>query len=291
MQSNQRLLENIKKGWAYYDESEAHSYSDEALIAFAEAGQNFIHRIPKDLLNETVLNAIAKNDKTNQCLNYILPEDIVDYRSIAVAAISSSVGNVRYADSKYVDHDLILEVANNNPAVLGTLLETYPDVTHQAISIDTFEDLVFRKSANINQVVGGYLRNSFSTNLITDDFIRRSALKSPSLIYPLLHSEKKQIALDLIKNSEWPEAIINDKPTDLKDAVKRMMKPLNSTVQTWQMAYAMTFGIEAVVRVMKTPSRIELLESIYTRAEILPHLTQRKDLKAKGRWLEEDLGM
>ena len=70
-----------------------------------------------------------------------------------------------------------------------------------------------------------------------------------------------------------------------------MMKPLSSTVQTWQIAYAMTFGIEKVVQAMKSPSRIELLESIYTRAEILPHLNQRKDLKAKGRWLEEDLGM
>lgn len=291
MQSNQKLVENIKKGWSFYDESEAHSYNAEVLIAFAEAGQNFIHRIPKELLSESVLKSVAKNDKTNQCLKYISADDVIDYREIAVSAISSSYGNTRHVNDNYVDTNFIKEVAHKNPAALCAFLELYHDLTHQALDIATFEDFVFHENANINQVVGGYLRNSFSTKLITDDFIKRSALKSPSLIYPLLHSTKKQIAFDLINNSEWPEAIINDKPTDLKDAVKRMMKPLSSTVQTWQIAYAMTFGIEEVVRAMKSPSRIELLESIYTRAEILPHLNQRKDLKAKGRWLEEDLGM
>lgn len=286
-----QYIEEIRKGWRRFDNEDIHEYNDDILIAFAQRGDFFIHRLPKKMMTDKALSVVAELDKTNQCMKYISKDSTPIYRDIAVKAVASSYGNLTYVSKDVIDVDFIRDTVSRGATSLCGFFDHYSDLVHQTYSPSELEDILCANSIARNQVVGSILRGKIDTSLITDAFIQQSLLVCNSLASFIRKTDKKHLAFDLINQGGWPEAYVDDKPTDLKDAVKRMMKVKNSTVQSWQIAYAMTFGIAEVVKEMKTPSRIELLQEIYSREEILPHLSKRKGSKIKGQWLEDELGL
>lgn len=291
-ESTKEFIDQIKKGgWRFFEVDDVHLYNDDILIAFAQCGTFFMDRIPRHMMTDPVLSVVAELDKTNQCLRFFTPDDTPIYRELAVKAVASSSGNLMYVSEDFVDAEFVRDTVTSGPSSLCAFLRGYPAIVHQIYDKPGLEALLSADTIARNQVVSDALKGKFETPLITDDFIQQSLLVCNGLIGSVLKTDKKHLVLDLINRGEWPEAYAKDKPEDLKDAVKRMMKPMSSVAQSWQKAYAMTFGVAEVVKAMKAPSKMELLEAIYTREEILPHLTQRKDLKAKGRWLEDSLGL
>jgi hypothetical protein len=290
-EATKKLIEEIRKGWRSFDEALIDQYNDDVLIALVENGKTFIHRLPQHLKTDPVLSVIAELDKTNQCMKYISQGSTPIYRELAVKAVASSYGNLRHVAEDIVDAGFVRDTVAMRASSLCAFFEQYPALVHEIYSTAEMEAVLCADTIARNQVVNDFLRGKFETPLITDAFIQQSLLVCNNLVGFLLKTEKKHLALDLIKQGEWPEKYANDKPSDLKDAVKRMMKVKNSTAQEWQKAYAMTFGIAEVVKVMKTPSRIELLEAIYSKEEILPFLSKGKDMKIKGQWLEDALGL
>lgn len=290
-ESTDQFVAKIKAGIRFFDPNDADLYNDEILIAFAQADKMIVNRLPKDLLTDPVLLAIAQYSRYNLCMNYISPEQTEIYREIAMIAVSTNHSNLKFVKADIVDVDFIQETVARGPRSLCGFFERYHDLVHQIYDKQSLEAAIREDRGARTEVMNMVLREKLETPLITDTFIQESLLLGTSLISFILKNHRKHLAIELIGRGEWPASLANDKPSDLNDAVKRMMKPMSSTTQDWQRAYAMTFPIAEAVKAMKTKSKLELLETIYTRAEILPHLTQRRDLKAKGRWLEEDLGM
>lgn len=286
-----KYIEEIRKGWRSFDVDGMFQYNDDILIAFAENGKSFIQHLPEHRKTDPVLSVIAELDKTNQCMKYISQESTSIYQELAVKAVASSYGNLSYVSKNVVDADFMRETVARNARALSGFFESYSDLVHQTYSQSEMEAVLGSNKVARNQVLISVLQERIKTPLITDEFIQGSLLVCHSLASFIRKTDKKHLVLDLISQDGWPEAYVDDKPTDLKDAIKRMMKATNSTVQSWQIAYAMTFGIAEVVNVMKTPSRIEMLEEIYSREEILPHLSKRKGSKIKGQWLEDELGL
>jgi hypothetical protein len=290
--ATKKFIQEIEKGFRGFDRDEISHYNEDILVAFAEKRATFfLHYLPKSLKTDRLLSVIAETDKTNQCMRYISKNSTPIYRELASKAVASSYGNLTYVSKEVVDSDFIRETSSRAANSLYGFFEQYPDLVHQTFSTTEMEAVLWADKKACNQVVNGVLRGSIKTPLITDEFIQKSLLVCPSLISFIRKTERNHLALDLLNQGEWPEAFASDKPTDLKDAVKRMMKPKNSSVQNWQIAYAMTFGIAEVVKAMKTPSRIELLEEIYPKEEILPFLSNRQGMKIKGQWLEDSLGL
>jgi hypothetical protein len=290
-EATKKLIEEIRKGWRVYGEDQIDQYNDDVLIALAENGKTFIHRLPQHLKTDPVLSTIAELDKTNECMKYISQGSTSIYRELAVKAVASSYGNLWHVAKDVVDTAFVRDTVAMKASSLCAFFERYPALVHEIYSIAEMEVVLCADTIARNQVVGAVLRGKFETPLITDAFIQQSLLVCHSLVGFVLKTERKHLALDLIKQGKWPEKYENDRPSDLKDAVKRMMKVTNSTAQEWQKAYAMTFGIAEVVKEMKTPSRLELLQQIYTRQEIAPHLPKRRGSKIKGEWLEDSLGL
>lgn len=290
-ESTEQFVAKIKAGTRFFDPNDADLYNDAILIAFAQSEKMIVNRLPRNLMTDPVLLAIAQYSRYNLCMNYISPEQTQSYRDIAMIAVSKNHSNLKFVKEDIVDADFVRETVARGPRSLCAFFNGYYDLVHQIYDKQSLEAALRDDKGARTEVINMVLRDQLETPLITDTFIQESLLLGTSLISFILKNHRKHLAIDLIGQGKWPESLANDKPTDLNDAVKRMMKPMSSTVQDWQRAYAMAFPIAEAVKAMKTKSKLELLETIYTRAEILPHLTQRRDLKAKGRWLEEDLGM
>ncbi|MBI6882601.1 hypothetical protein [Pseudomonas putida] len=289
---NRKLIDSINSGNGYFDKDEVENYSEEVLIAFTRNGKPVIPYLPKTKMTDSLLMAIAKSEKLYQLMRFITPEDTKLYREIAIMSVATFNYNAAYVDSSYIDEDFVtaaLSMGNNK--ALGPFYVNHPSVMNELFSQDELEKLIESDNDLAKSFLQDIIWGRVSEAPITDDFIKKCLPSCPSLVAALQNRDKFHLVVDVVRNGDWPESLLKDKPSDLKDAVKRMMKPMNSTAQTWQKAYAMTFGIEQAVKAMKSPTRIELLQSIYTKEEILPHLTERKDLKAKGRWVEDELGL
>lgn len=102
---------------------------------------------------------------------------------------------------------------------------------------------------------------------------------------------KVNLLFEIINDGAWPDAYLNSRPKDLDDALKKLLKPKNTTEQSWQRAYVMTFGLDEALKLCKSPGRMDVLEGIYSREEIMPHLKNRKGNRLKGEWLEDALGL
>lgn len=291
-EENQALIKRIRSWEAVFHKDDLYKYSDEALIAFAETNHSFIDQLPKERMTDKVLFAVAEHDTFFSVLSFVNPEDTTRYRDLAIKAVSKTPANLYFVDTSYVDKSFLLEVVTpKNPSAIAYFFKHYPALTSETFSPKDLESLLLHNAGIRNSFLHELLTFKSITANISDEFIRHSLPSSPGIIASILETDKRNLALEVINAGEWPEQYAADKPIDLKDAVKRIMKPMSSTAQAWQKAYAMTFGIEAVVKIMKTPTRIAILETMYTREEIKPFLKAKNDHKLKGRWLEDDLGM
>lgn len=287
-----KLIDSISTGSYPFDLNEIDDYTDEVLIAFAVNDKSIIDKLPKSRMTDPVLFAIAENETFWDMLRFVNDEDTSQYRAIAIRSVATNSRNLQFVAEDYVDKDFLGDVLSlGGTYSIKNFFNFYPDVANEFFGKDGLEALMESDQAIRARVLHDLLNGDLKNAPITDTFIKDSLVFCPGLVASLKKSGREHLALEVIRDGGWPEQYAADKPSDLKDAVKRMAKPMSSTAQSWQKAYAQTFGIAEVVKAMKSSRHIELLETIYSRAEILPHLTQRRDLKAKGRWLEEDLGM
>ena len=287
-----KLIDTINTGSYSFDLNEIDDYTDEVLIAFAVNDKTIIDKLPKSRMTDPVLFAVADNERFWDILRFVNDEDTNQYRALAIRAVATNSRNLQFVPERHVDPEFLGDVlALGGSYAITSFFNLHPAVTNEFFGQNGLEALMENDQSVRTRVLHDLLIGHLQDAPITDVFIKDSLVVSPGLVASLHRSGREHLALEVIRDGGWPEQYAADKPSDLKDAVKRMAKPMSSTAQSWQKAYAKTFGVAEVVKAMKSSRHIGLLETIYTRAEILPHLTQRRDLKAKGRWLEEDLGM
>jgi hypothetical protein len=292
-QSTQDFIAKIEHGLAPFVKGDEPSYSDEILIAFARHGVDFIEHLPKSRMSDPVLLAIAENTNSSHLhpLRYFNPEDTKIYRDLAILAVAGSCVNLNYVSEEFVDAQFIRDTVEKSPYSLTEFLTKYTSVVEQAYDTTAIEAILEANQQVRSNVIFGLLHGDFKTPWVTDNFIKRSLVPCPGLMIALLDTDKSHLGIEIVREGQWLDFYAKDKPADLKDAIKRMRKPMSLVAQSWQLAYAMTCDIAEVIKSLKHPRKIELLESIYSRDEILPHLSKRTDFEIKGKWLEDALGL
>lgn len=287
-----KYIEDIKKGWRSFNEYDLKDYNEEIVVELARHGGSFAHKLPGHLKTDLVLMVLAENDKSNCLMKHTSPNDTHLYRDVAIKAISSSPGNIRHVETSYIDKQFIIDTVNAAPQSLCTFLKEYPGIVH-----DTFDSVSIEKILDSNisartMFLSAIARGDIQTPLICDEYIKKSLPTTPSIAGHLLRMDfKTNLLLEIIDEGMWPDAYLNGKPKNLDDALKKLLKPKNTTEQSWQRAYVMTFGLDEALKLCKSTGRMDVLEGIYSREEIMPHLKNRKGNRLKGEWLEDALGL
>lgn len=288
----QKLIETINTGSYSFQLAEIDDYTDEVLIAFAVNNKSIIDKLPKSRMTDPVLFAVAENEDFWEIMRFVNEEDTNQYRGLCIRAVAKNSRNLQFVNERHVDKDFLGNVLSLDGSYsIDSFYRFHPDVTNEYLGKDGLQKLMENDLTLRHRLLHNFLHGNLNNAPITDIFIKDSLIQCPSLILYLKKSSRHHLAVEVISEGGWPEQYANDKPSDLKDAVKRMIKPTSINAQAWQKAYAMTFGIADVVKEMTAPSKIKLLETIYSREEIMPHLSTRSGLKTKGKWLEDALGM
>lgn len=287
-----QIIHSINELGYSFDIKEIDDYTDDVLITFAVNDISFIDKLPKNRMTDPVLFAVAENEKFWDIMRFVNDEDTTQYRDLAIRAVATNSRNLQFVSDVYVDVAFFEAVlAAGGHYGISTFYTFHPDVANQHFGHDGLQALMEADNTIRNRVLHDFLHGGLNEANITDNFIKDSLVMCPGLAQSLKKTSREHLLQEVIKEGGWPLTYADDKPSDLKDAIKRMRKPMSSVALAWQRAYVKTFDMAEVVKALKAPSRIELLETIYTRAEIRPHLTQRRDTKIKGQWLEDDLGM
>lgn len=287
-----KYIEDIRKGWRSFNEYDLPDYNEEILVELARHGSSFIHKLPAHLKTEQVILALAENDKSNTFMSHISPSDTKAYRDVAIKAISSSPGNVRYVESSYIDKNFMIDTVSASPQALSALLKEYHDIFHDTFDTTAVEKALDRSDSARTMFLSGIISGKTPTTLIFDEYIKKTLLSTPSIAGHLMRANfKTNLLLEIISEGGWPDAHSNCKPNNLDDAFRKLLKPKSTTVQSWQQAYVMTFGLEKALKLCKSSGRMDVLEGIYSRDEIMPHLKNRKGNRVKGEWLEDALGL
>lgn len=287
----QELIEDIQRGLAHFDQYDVDGYSDEVLIIFARKKNDIIKYLPKDRMSYDVLRAVVENDQRMHAFEYITSRDTDSYRELALLAVEKSWTSLKFIEREFVDSDFFKQSIQVKPKAIYTFLLHYPALVEALLSSQDLEAMLDIDRFSRNAIVGSVIRGKTETSLINDDYIKQTLLTCPNLLSDTTKSDRKSLAMELLDEGGWPADYSGLKPSGLNEAIKQLKTLTKGTQADWNRAYIMSFGIDQVVKAMRSPSKLPLLETIYTREEILPHLTQRRDLQAKGRWLEDDLGM
>lgn len=113
-----KYIEDIKKGWRSFNEYDLKDYNEEILVELAKHGGSFANKLPEHLKTDLVLIALAENDKSNSFMKHVSPNDTHIYRDVAIKAISSSPGNIRYVETSSIDKQFIIDTVNFAPQSL-----------------------------------------------------------------------------------------------------------------------------------------------------------------------------
>jgi hypothetical protein len=190
-----------------------------------------------------------------------------------------------------VDVDFCREAIANNQKTLYAFTKQYAPLLEQIFTQKEIEAVVDSSGLNKHLIVGGVMKRAAKNTLFSEAFIKQAILDSPGLLTVALESEYKHLVNEILDTGDWPPSQVGDRPADIKEGVKRLMGSNTQVFNDWHKAYVLSFGIEKVVNAMKGPKTLPLLETFYTREEIRPHLSGLQGQKAKGRWLEEELGI
>jgi hypothetical protein len=288
----EKFIEAIRTGSYSFDEDTIDDYSDDFLVAFAERDISFINKLPKSRMSDPVLFAVAENEKFWDMLRFVNDEDTTQYRALAVRAVATNSRNLYFVPETYVDRQFLSDVlALGGNYAIDSFYSLHPQVAKEFFGPHGLEELM-ESDLNIrNRLLSDFLIGHLENADITESFVQESLVLCPGLVASLKRSGREHLVVEVIRQGGWPEQYASDKPTDLKDAIKKMKKAISSVAAGWQRAYIKTLGTAEVVRAMKSARTLEMLENIYTREEILPHLTNRRDLKTKGKWIEDALGL
>lgn len=287
----QQLIRKIENGQAYFDEDEVDRYSDEVLIAFAHQRQNFIEYLPKSRLSYAVLKAVIDHDQFGNALKYVSSKDTPHYKQICILAVANGWTQLKHVEPEYVNAEFYRKTIAQNPKAIYGFLLRYASLLEQLIKPQELEDLLNTGIFNRTAIIGGVLKGKIKTQLIRDSYIKELLLFAPHQLAEALKTEFKPLALEMVADGAWPEEFVDQKPSSLKDSVKALKAAGNTSVTAWHKAYIMNFGIEKAVNAMKAPGKLELLETIYTREEIKRHLKGHYGNEAKGKWLDEEMGL
>jgi hypothetical protein len=287
----QQLIREIQNDEAYFDEDEVDSYSDEVLIAFANKRHLIVEYLPKNRMSYAVLKAVIENDPMNYALKYITSKDTQHYQEMATLAVSRDYTQLKHVEPKFVDLDLCAKILDKKPNSIYTFLIRYASLVEQLITPEELEDRMTTGKINRVAIIAKVIAGQIKTSLVTNAYIKESLLCIPHLMADTLKSEFKPLAMNLMTEGCWPADYASHKPSSLKDAVKSLKASGTSSVVAWHQAYIMSFGIEKVVQVMKAPRNLALLETLYSRDEIKPYLNGLEGNKAKGKWLEDEMGL
>lgn len=288
----QQIIHSINELGCSFDINEIDDYTDDVLIAFAVKDISFIDKLPKNRMTDPVLFAVAENERFWDIMRFVNDEDTTQYRDLAIRAVATNSRNLQFISDQYVDVTFLEAVlAADGYYSISAFHTFHPDVANQHFGQDGLQTLMESDATIRDRLLHEFLNGNLNNANITDEFIKDSLVMCPGLAQPLKRASREHLLVEVVKEGGWPAAYANDKPSDLDDAIRRMRKPMSSIALAWQRAYVKTFDMTEVVKALKAPSKIEMLETIYTRAEIRPHLTQRRDAKIKGQWLEDDLGM
>jgi hypothetical protein len=288
---DQRLIEKIKLGELNFIEEEIDSYSDEVLIAFAGEYAYFLEDLPKDRLSYGVLKAAINKSTPIDPLKHFSSQDTPHYRELALLAVSKSGSQVKFVEPEFVDADFFREAIKQNPKSMHSFLLRYAPLVEQVYTQKELEFIIDSSKLNKHIILTGIMSAKVKNNLLSDAYIKKTILDYPGLIAEAIKSDYKHLAIELLNAGDWPSAQAGDRPSNLKEAVKRLLDSNTETFNEWHKAYILNFGIEKVVDAMKGHKTLPLLEKFFTREEILPHLSGQQGKKAKGKWLEEELGL
>jgi hypothetical protein len=282
-----QLLSQIGHGLKF-SKYELAQYDEDVLVAFLHDGQGIFIDIPEDMITNQIRLAAAEYDKTGTIMQHLRP-GTPDYRSLAIAAVTADWRNLKDVDSTCVDCDFMMAVLDQSPEVLFAFFIDYSELTHTAFERDSLEQFLQINPGALDLTVSHYVSGSFSTPLLTDAFIQKSALSMPGVGSTVFKSAKQHLLIEGIRAGGWPQILEGDKPVDLEHGVKLVMKATSSMKLAWHKAYIKSHDLKDVVKIMSTPAREQMLLSLYTKAELLPFMHQNQ--RVKGKWLEDEMGL
>lgn len=145
-----------------------------------------------------------------------------------------------------------------------------------AISIQHKLDFVFKHQGGSN---------------ISDELWIKAINDEPGVSKYLVGKQRDDLLKGLIENGFWPENFLGSKPVDLPASVSKLAK--NAVKDEYQAlmvkALILTYPIEEVLPLFKTPARKKILGSLYSIEELRPHMKAFPFIKAAV--LEESLGL
>lgn len=286
--NSSELISLIGRGLTF-SKYELENYDERVLIAFLRNGQSIFGLIPKEMVTERIRDIAAECDKSGNVMEYIAPGDSPAYRALSIAAVASNFGNLKHVEASMVDFSFIESVTKETPSAIVAFFQNYPALIASSFDRVKLEAFLSERTGAAVKLIIDYLGGRIETDLINDDFIQRMVAERPLIGTELFKSSKQALMVNSIKQGAWPPSIAEHKPESLADAIKKVMLPNSSNLQAWHKAYIKTHDTQAVIALMDTPARSAMLESIYTRDELMPFM--KTNNKVKGRWLCDDLGL
>lgn len=283
------LFLKIKNGKAFdLNEFNEGLYDDSVLIAFLENGNEILHLIPKGVVTEEIFEIAVEEDKCGRIMRHINPEDTLNYAKLAMSAISLDAKNVRYLSPSVIDTEFFFKALSYNSKTLSEFFVHHPELM-DLIDSEILDDKIFKHcfSAEIISVCMKICTGEIVSERFSDDFIKLHLARVPGVASPVFRSDKRFLISDVIRNGQWPDNI--DKPLDINDCFKKIFRATSSVFSIWYKGYILAQPLEEVIKNVKTESRIELIETLYSREELIPHM--RNNHRALGRWLERDIGL
>jgi hypothetical protein len=264
-------------------------YNNEELVAALTEGRNILYDLAKSRVTDEMREAaVGSQSQGNYCaMKYIGFEDTPRYREFALTACMQNSGNIPYLSPNIIDTSFIAEISRDGGYTPGLLFRHFSNAVN--IALDHLDSLkpIFLSTSSLLMIVKYWADGKIQSPFLTAEFFAERISSYGIFADAFYKTRWENLLLNSIKSGGWPDNIT--KPDSLKSAVKMAMTVNSSLQQKWYLAYIKTHPIEEVVKHMNTDARLDALNKMYTREELLPHLA--KNTKARVKWLEDDLGL
>jgi hypothetical protein len=241
------------------------------------------------MVTDRVQMAAAEFDRTGMIMQHIRPDTTSNYEALAISAVISDWRNLKDVAADRIDLKFMNQVLEQSPEAIVAFFIQDHELVEKAFDQVELEQFLQVNLLALISTMSSYLHGGLTTHLITDAFIQKMTMQVAGLGSEVFKSSRQRLMIEGIRAGGWPVSLLEDRPEDLEQGIKRAMKPDSTLKQSWHKAYIKSHDIQDVVKAMKTPAREEMLLSLYPREELQPHM--RKNQRVKGRWLSDELGL
>jgi hypothetical protein len=267
------------------------------LTAWVVSGAGSLRAIPVEERTEMMMRIAVGHD--SDAFELIKPEDVSDYQSLILDAISNNPSAMADVPDEYITEDLIVKAARKRVGALG-----YIDFKRKYKHLLTGSLISSVVSVNVATAV------RFAMDISQDD---RQRIQDGDLVKAItaqvndLHYlkaiGKTHLLADLLGTGYWPAnlnaAIKMEKgqkqdialpPASPHEALSRLACMSTQGVRFLHLQSLRRFPVEEVISTTQDiPKVVDLLLEVYTEKELKPHMKLSSALR--GRLLESALGL